>query len=197
MANRRSHLQRIERSISANTLLEDLLILPLPQKDALLTNTHSTGSGAWAFDMADKYESAKVTGVDLAPVQPAFVPDNCQFEVLDIEDEWLFRKASFDFIHARELILSIRDFPRLFRQAYDHIRPGGSMELTSSIASPSSDDGSLKPDAAILILERMFFEMGEKMNTPIDSPKKLKAQLEEAGFVDVVENIVKCVISML
>jgi ubiquinone/menaquinone biosynthesis C-methylase UbiE len=35
-----------------------------------------TGSGIWAIDMADKYPSALVTGVDTAAVQPTNVPPN-------------------------------------------------------------------------------------------------------------------------
>jgi trans-aconitate methyltransferase len=118
-----------------------------------------TGSGNWALEMADKYESATVIGVEIAPVQPSWSPPNCFFEVLDIEDEWLLKK-SYDFIHARELLLSIRDFPRLFAQAYDHLKPGGYFEMSSSIAAPQSDDGSLSPDASLLATSKLFFDMG-------------------------------------
>ncbi|KPI40427.1 uncharacterized protein AB675_7638 [Cyphellophora attinorum] len=109
----------------------------------------------------------------------------------DVEDEWLLKKDSFDLIHARELLLSIRDYPRLFKQALDHLKPGGYLEVNSSLATPTSDDGSLPEDAALLQLRDMFFAMGEKMGTPIDCVKQFKKQLEVAGFVDVVENIIK------
>lgn len=45
------------------------------------------------------------------------VPQNVQFEVDDIEEDWLY-KSPFDLIHARYLAGSIRDWPRLFRQAF-------------------------------------------------------------------------------
>src|SRR5690606_2381041 len=40
-----------------------------------------TGSGIWAIDMADKYPSAQVIGVDTSPVQPLMVSSNLTFEV--------------------------------------------------------------------------------------------------------------------
>jgi len=41
-----------------------------------------------------------------------------KFIVDDIEDEWLYENDPFDFIHARFLVFSIRDFPKLIKQAY-------------------------------------------------------------------------------
>lgn len=52
--------------------------------------------------MADKYPMAAVLGVDLSPIQPAFVPPNCSFEIDDLTLEWTFPEDHFDFIHIRE-----------------------------------------------------------------------------------------------
>lgn len=49
-----------------------------------------TGSGIWAIDMADLHPEAQVVGIDIAAVQPRWVPPNCQFEIFDAEDEWSF-----------------------------------------------------------------------------------------------------------
>jgi methylase of polypeptide subunit release factors len=35
-----------------------------------------TGTGIWAIDMADKYPSAEVLGIDLSPLQPKWIPPN-------------------------------------------------------------------------------------------------------------------------
>lgn len=43
-----------------------------------------TGSGIWAIDMADKYPTAEVIGVDTAPVQPTLLPPNLIFEVRNL-----------------------------------------------------------------------------------------------------------------
>lgn len=184
----RNDLQHVKFNLSIGDKLHSAPLSDTPSKILDL----GTGSGIWAIDMADKYETAHVTGVDIAPVQPAWVPPNCQFEVLDIEeDNWLLKKNSFDFVHARELLLSIRDWPRLFRQAYEHARPGGWFEVSSTYPSPTCDDGTLADDASLLEVKRMFWEMGEKMGTSVEAPKLFKQQLIEAGFVDVVENVIK------
>lgn len=139
--------------------------------------------------MADKYDSALVTGVDIAPVQSTWVPPNCMFEVLDIEDEWLFTKNSFDFIHARELVMSVRDWEGLFRQALSHLGPGGWFEVASSYPNPNSDDNTLKEDASLTKLRSIFFRMGEEMDTPIDAATRWREELERVGFMDVNETV--------
>jgi SAM-dependent methyltransferase len=150
-----------------------------------------TGSGIWAINIVDQWESAVVTGVDIAPVQPTWVPPNCHFEILDIEDDWMLAKNSFDFIHARELIMSIRDWDRLFRQAYEHLKPGGYFEIGGTYPAPRSDDGTLKDDSFLKEVERLFFQMGDAMGTPTTAPATWREKMETAGFVDVDEAVYK------
>jgi hypothetical protein len=57
--------------------------------------------------MAEKYPSAVVIGVDTAAVQPEMAPQNLQFEIDDVKNEWIYGHNGFDFIHARELVLFI------------------------------------------------------------------------------------------
>lgn len=150
-----------------------------------------TGSGIWAISMADRCESAVVTGVDIAPVQPTWVPPNCHFEVLDIEDDWMMAKNSFTFIHARELIMSIRDWDRLFQQAYEHLKPGAYFEIGGTYPSPRSDDCTLKDDSFLKEVERLFFQMSNVMGTPMTAPATWREKMESAGFVDVDEAVYK------
>jgi len=41
-----------------------------------------------------------------------------KFLVDDIESEWAYEKHPFDFIHARNLLCSIKDFEKLIKQCY-------------------------------------------------------------------------------
>ena len=43
-----------------------------------------TGTGIWAIEVADKFPSAVVTGVDLYPPPETWVPPNCRLEVEDV-----------------------------------------------------------------------------------------------------------------
>lgn len=146
-----------------------------------------TGSGIWAIDMADKYPTATVLGVDLAPVQTTWVPSNCQFEVDDIEDTWLYEKDHFDFIHARELYMAIRDWDKVIKQAFDHLKPGGYLELAQSNPDPMSDDNTLPSDSAYRQITEVFFEIGDIIGASGHAAKHFKAKMEAAGFIDVHE----------
>src|SRR5207248_6487510 len=88
-----------------------------------------TGTGIWAIEVSDAFPSAAVVGVDIAPIQPMWMPINCRFELDDVEDMWTFRERKFDFIHARDLIQNIRDWRKLVGQAHRSLKPGGWLEL--------------------------------------------------------------------
>jgi hypothetical protein len=51
------------------------------------------------------------------PAETVSVPPNLEFQVDDFENDWTFRRDSFDLIHSRLLLASVSDYPRLFRQA--------------------------------------------------------------------------------
>lgn len=137
--------------------------------------------------MADRYPEATVIGADIAAVQPMWVPPNLQFEIEDIENDWLWPKDNFDFIHARELIFAIRDWPRLIQQAFDCLRPGGYLELGATVPLVSCDDGTLPPNTAYKQLETVFFDIGKAMGASADAGLYWKEQMEHVGFVDVEE----------
>jgi ubiquinone/menaquinone biosynthesis C-methylase UbiE len=173
-----------------NLLLDDKLHLaPINQSPQNILDL-GTGTGIWAIEMADRYPSARVIGVDIAPVQPTCVPPNCQFEIEDIENDWLFEKNSFDFIFGRELLLSITDWPRLIRQAYDHLKPGGYLELCMTDFRTCCADGSLDLKTSYFAESaNLLWEIGERMGTAPDAQEKWRDQLMEAGFNQVHEHI--------
>ncbi|KIW64632.1 hypothetical protein PV04_09555 [Phialophora macrospora] len=182
----RNDLQHKKFSLLLGDKLHLAPIAESPQKVLDL----GTGSGIWAMDMADRHPSAQVIGVDLAPVQQTWVPLNCQFEIDDIENDWLFETSSFDFIFGRELLLSIKDWPRLIRQAYDHLKPGGHLELSMTHLRTCCADGSLDLEASYLAESaNLMFEIGERMCTPLDAQEQWRDQFLDAGFEDVREHV--------
>ena len=130
-------------------------------------------------------------GVDIAAVQPSWVPPNCHFEILDVESDWEFRKNSFDLIHAREFLFAIRDWPALIAQAYDHLRPGGYFELSVTVAEINSDDGTIPPDSQYAKLGTYFFKIHEAMGLDGYASNHWKQQLLDRGFDDVHEQVFK------
>lgn len=76
------------------------------------------GTGIWAIDFAGEHPDTEVLGIDLSPIQPAFIPPNATFVVDDLEQEWAFSNK-FDFIYMRMLSASILDFPAMFKNSFE------------------------------------------------------------------------------
>jgi len=128
------------------------------------------------------YKDAKVIGTDLSPIQPRWVPPNVEFFVDDAEADWTF-KPEFDCIHVRGMAGSIRDWPRLIKQAYNALRPGGYLEV---IEIPRfdlmSDDGTYNDRTALWryygLVNKASEMAGRSLSLECDFPKIFK----EAGF---------------
>ncbi|KPA40415.1 methyltransferase protein [Fusarium langsethiae] len=145
------------------------------------------GTGIWSMDFAaDEHPEAEVTGVDLSPIQPTFVPPNVSFFIDDLEADWTYSKV-FDFIYLRAMTGSIRDWPRLFNQAFKNLSPGGYIELMDPIYPVVSDDGTVSKDSAVYKWSNLMNEAATKMGSALDSALGYKDQLIQTGFVNVVE----------
>ncbi len=106
----------LQHHMSLLTLDGKLHLSPLDDKVQTVLDV-GTGTGIWAMEFADAHPSALVLGNDLSPIQPGFVPPNLTFEVDDAEADWTYERK-FDFIHARMLTGSFKNWPRFFEQAF-------------------------------------------------------------------------------
>ncbi|KAL1993329.1 hypothetical protein VTN49DRAFT_3278 [Thermomyces lanuginosus] len=144
----------------------------------------ATGTGIWAIDFADEHPQAEVIGCDLSPIQPTLVPPNVKFLIDDIESEWAYENEQFDFIHARTLIISIRDFGKLLKQCYQSVKPGGWVEFQDWDGYPYSEDGSLKGTG----IQRYYNEVYgafEEAGYEVRPGPKLEQWFKDAGFVNI------------
>lgn len=148
-----------------------------------------TGSGIWAMQTADAYPSAQITGFDISPVQPSWVPPNLQFEVDDLEQEWLWKQNSFDLVHCRFMFMSVRDWPAMLQQAYQSLKPGGYVELSELDLDP----GPAEPDMPYPpCIEKWFSTQGRILKTQglnMRIASTFKQMVIDAGFEAVVEEI--------
>ncbi|KAJ4409040.1 hypothetical protein N0V91_002855 [Didymella pomorum] len=176
-------------------LKERLFVAPIPPSTLTSGNTRildlGTGTGIWAMDMADAYPSASILGVDIAATQPPFVPPNCTFEIDDVEEDWPYRRAEFDFVHGRDLMTAVRDWPRLIAQAFTHLKPGGWIQLCSTIPGALSDDNTIPADSGYVESGRLYFDIAERMGAPLDAPKAWAKQMKDAGFENVRDEVYK------
>ncbi len=70
------------------------------------------------------------------------MPPNVRFEIDDAEDEWVY-SYKFDYIHGRYICTFITDIPKLLRNIYDHLNPGGYVEIMETLMLMESIDNSL------------------------------------------------------
>lgn len=61
------------------------------------------------------------------------------------------------------------------------------VKLTDVVYPTKCDDGTLKADSALMRWSELSLEASIEFGRPVNSALKYKSQLEEAGFVDVVQ----------
>lgn len=143
-----------------------------------------TGTGIWAIEMADLFPAAEVFGIDLSPIQPGLVPENCKFYVDDAEADWEWEPL--DFIHGRSMAGCFRDWARFYEQCFKALKPGGQIEMqehdtwikSGSTLPPWISDWNDTLNAA-------FHEWGKGLNVADKHSKWMR----EAGFVDVHDEV--------
>ncbi|KAH0537106.1 hypothetical protein FGG08_006067 [Glutinoglossum americanum] len=150
-----------------------------------------TGTGIWAIDMGEQYQSTEVIGTDLSPIQPKWVPPNVRFIVDDCESDWVYQPNHFDFIHGRHLAVAIRDWPKLLKQSFKHLKPGGHAEFQEILVFPESDDGTLPQQSTLRQYFRYVNEAFEKLSIDLRAPSNLSKMFRDAGFEDVHEKVYK------
>jgi SAM-dependent methyltransferase len=150
------------------------------------------GTGIWTIEFSDEWPEATVIGTDLSPIQPSWVPPNCKFYVDDIEGEWTYPPAEhFDYIHGRALLGSIAGWKELFSKAFNHLKPGGILEIQDFPSEARSDDDGLRHVPYLADWLQKLNDGLLKIGKPSRIVHLLKGYMEEAGFVDVHEEICK------
>ncbi|KAK3192095.1 hypothetical protein K4F52_001722 [Lecanicillium sp. MT-2017a] len=159
---------------------------PHPQKVIDL----GTGTGLWAIEMGDRYPSAEITGLDLSPIQPAWVPPNVKFLVDDVEAEWL-NGDDFDFAHLRNMIPILKSPVDLLKQIYEHLKPGGWVELQDVDGDVHSDDNTVPDDWPVKRFTEILIEGFAQFGTNAHAAAFGRHYLEDAGFVNIQHNYIK------
>lgn len=147
-----------------------------------------TGTGIWAIDMADKFPSAEVIGTDISPTQPSWVPPNLKFQIDDAQKDWTFVPESFDFIHIRYMHAAIRDWPRLYEQVYQFLKPGGWFQhIEPNIElRPDNPDVDFDDKHVFRRWAKLFYDAGDKLGCTFRfNEESMVKYARDAGFSEI------------
>ncbi|KAG6062518.1 hypothetical protein E4U32_002233 [Claviceps aff. humidiphila group G2b] len=135
-----------------------------------------------------RYPSATVRGIDIAPIQPKWVPANVSFLVDDCELDWLERDV--DLAHFRFTIVFMKDTSQVLGHAFESLRPGGwielqELQLTTNNAMRRRNHASMLDDDPVKYLFEKINSTFEVLGLKAKLPLKLESNLREAGFENV------------
>ncbi|KAF5524224.1 Secondary metabolism regulator LAE1 [Colletotrichum aenigma] len=82
-----------------------------------------------------------IIGNDLSAIQPGWVPSNVKFEIDDVESLWA-GVEKYDYVFVRHMLVSIADWPKLVRNVFKYLNPGGWAEFQDLNSEYYSDDGT-------------------------------------------------------
>ncbi len=151
--------------------------------------------------MGDLHPEARVVGTDVSrpvnplgrplissqvsPIQPDWLPPNVFFQVDDATDDWAFPQNHFDFIHIRCLGGSVRDWSAILKQAYDHLKPGGKIELAEGRTHLCCDDGTYSVESETYRWVHEFHKIARANGLEFDPFPQMPDLLRQGGFANV------------
>jgi hypothetical protein len=119
------------------------------------------------------------------PTNTTRVSPNVEFFVEDAEDEWVGKK--YDFVHIRMVSGAIKDWAGLLAKAFDHLNPGGWLEVTEFEVWVHSYNNTMDNAPHIQQWQKGLYEASLKFGRRMDVAVHLKEWLTDAHFEDVVE----------
>lgn len=143
-----------------------------------------TGTGIWAMELADAYPHLRVIGTDLSPIQPGFVPPNCEFIIDNAEADFAF-DIQFDYIHARMLTMGIHDWERFFRQCFATLVPGGWLESQETVLPARAAEGEALGKTPFLEWSQHVWEAAQTLGVNTLASEGFEEILRRVGFVNI------------
>ena len=147
--------------------------------------------------MALHFPDAEVIGIDLALPTERFhianIASNCNFYRANLEQDWSFpgSHSSFDFISARMLIAAIQDWPQLLRRCYNHLSPGGYLEIFEGTFEMRTGNNDIsEPSSAVQwfdLVKQYMSDVGMQWDAALGLPE----QIQDAGFDLVADKVRK------
>ena len=102
----------------------------------------------------------------------------------DLESDWTYSKT-FDYIHSRLIVLGTRDWNKVFRQSFEHLKPGGWVEYQEGILKVFCEDPTAK-ETHFQSISDDIHEAGQKIGVDSRCPAHASfgEGIKKAGFVN-------------
>ncbi|KAI0644106.1 S-adenosyl-L-methionine-dependent methyltransferase [Trametes meyenii] len=145
-----------------------------------------SGSGAWAIQAAEIFPHSHVVAADLNPIPPRPLPDNLEYQCVDITKPFPFEKESFDIVHARLVLIHVPGAEDVLRRAVDLIKPGGWLlvDEPDDYAQADGSPGGLGPGTSAVL--KGWKKVLESSGADPQFGSKLKGIVESTGAFDKV-----------
>jgi Methyltransferase domain len=114
------------------------------------------------------------------------VAPNVEFLVDDAEDVWLGK--TYDYVHIRMLSGAIKDWPGLLAKAFNHLNPGGWIELTEFEVWLHSYNNNLHHAPDIQTWQEGLREAAAMIGRRFDVAVNLEDWVRQANFTDITQH---------
>lgn len=168
-------------------LLDGKLTTAPLAKDAPRILDIGTGPGDWALEMSSLYPKATIIATDISIFDTGLAHidlPNVSFQLDDAREGWTYHEP-FDLIHMRGLSGAFNDWPAMYRQAFEHLNPGGYIEIADSDPAGDSVTFPNSESSYFHIYTGAMRSAAEALRYPRDLSHLKPNMLSAAGFVDV------------
>ncbi|TQV90029.1 methyltransferasedomain-containing protein [Cordyceps javanica] len=134
------------------------------------------GTGTLAIDLARKYQSAEVIGIDTVDNFDKSPPTNCSFQVHIFEPFPTFQPSSFDYIFIIDVNDRIQNLSLFYKRIFQVLKASGHVEHSETQVDVASSDAPFW---------QQFRQISARirLKTAIHANDMLQ-ELKEAGFID-------------
>lgn len=176
-----------------STFNNKLIIAPITQPKQILDI--GCGTGIWAVAVADNHPDSQVYGIDISPVQPVFVPENCYFYIENVLEGSSFHDEKFDLIQSRCLGAGIPDdrWASYVREIWRITKSAGWVQLIEVDPLRYCDDGSMPLESPLATYEKIVEDfLRRKYGISIQevSPN-LARHIQNAGFINISQTNIR------